>query len=969
MPRFRCTRFNNVPLLRVMSRFVGLVLFCLTFLAANGQTPSIVRGRVSDETGAVIPGATVSATAANGKSQTTKSLSDGTYSLNNLTVGTYRIAASYPGFDLKQPQTFIAKGQTANLNLVLTVSSVVQQVTVDATDHSTLSVDASSNASAVVLSGSALDSLADNPDDLASDLQALAGPTAGPSGGSFYIDGFSSGEMPPKESIREIRINQNPFSPEFDKLGLGRIEIFTKPGSDQFHGSVSFNIGSDTLNSRNPYANFKAPFLLREYGVNLVGPLNHRTTFTFDGRYEDTANGAIINGATLDPSSLAIISPYSSVFSVAQMQTIITPKIDYQLTKNNTLTARYRVTDADIPNSGLGGFNLAETAYHAHSLSQTTQVVETAVLGAKAVNETRFQFFNVSGTNIAINPGPSIQVLNAFTGGGSPVGISSDVQRNYELQNLTTLNRGDHVVHFGVRLRATAATNLSQQNFNGTFTFGGVTGPQLDSNNQPVLDASGNRILVPISSIQQYQRTLVLQKAGYTPAQIRTLGGGASQFTLSAGNPLVSLSQVDLAFFAGDTWKIRPNISFDAGLRYEAQNNLSDHADWAPRMAVSWAPERTQQKLVFRGGFGIFYDRLALANTVTSVRYNGVTQQQYVVNNPDFFPTVPSLATVASTQSGQVIQQNAPTLRAPYYLQSLVSIERQLPFHTSLAVTYSNTHGVHQLRSMDINAPLPGTGAYPQGNSNPVFQAQSEGLYSQNQLILNANSQATKKISLFGSYTLGYARSNTDGLSTFAANPYSLAGEYGPAFTDVRNFETFGGTIQTFWKTTWSPLLTVRSGAPFNITVGRDLYGTTLFNGRPGIAVNPNKAGLIQTNYGLLDPTPTSGEVILGRNSGRGPGSVLLNMRVSKTLGFGSTGVGLDAAGKPKESKPRYSLVLTLQVRNVTNHNNPGPIIGNIASPLFGRANQSAGASTQSGTAFSETATNRRLELQIRFTF
>lgn len=969
MRRFRSIRFSSISRLRAVTCLIGLIVCCLACIAgANAQSVSVVRGRVSDETGAVIPGATVTAISSTGKTLTTKSSSDGTYAFNALPPGTYRIAASYPGFDLKQPQTFLAKGQTANLNFVLNVSSVAQQVTVDAGDHSTLSVDSSSNASAVVLSGSALDSLADNPDDLASDLQALAGPTAGPSGGSFYIDGFSSGEMPPKDSIREIRINQNPFSPEFDKVGLGRIEIFTRPGSDKFHGTGSFNIGSDTLNSRNPYASVKAPFLLREYGVNLVGPLNHRTTFTFDGRYEDTNNGAVIDGATLDPTSLAIISPYSTVFNVAQMQTIITPKIDYQLTKNNTLTLRYRVTDADIPNSGLGGFNLAETAYHAHSLSQTTQVVETAVLGTTAVNETRFQLFSVSGSNIADTPGASIQVLNAFTGGGSPVGNSSDVQRNYELQNLTTLTRGNHVVHFGTRLRATTDTNLSQQNFNGTFTFGGVTAPELDGNSQPVLDGSGNPVLVPISSIQQYQRTLSLQKAGYSSAQIRALGGGSSQFTLSTGNPLVSLSQVDLALFVGDTWKIRPNLSLDAGLRYEVQNNIRDHADWAPRLAVSWSPRR-QQKLVLRGGFGVFYDRFVLANTLTALRYNGITQQQYVVNNPDFFPNIPQLATVASSQGGQIIQQNAPALRAPYYLQSLVSVERQLPFHTSLAISYSNTHGLHQLRSEDINAPLPGSGAYPQGNGNPVFQAQSEGLYNQNQLILNANSQATRKISLFGSYTLGYARSNTDGLTTFPANPYSFAGEYGPASTDVRNFETFGGTIQTFWKTTWSPFLTVRSGTPFNITVGRDLYGTTLFNGRPGIAVDPGKPGLIQTSYGLLDPAPTAGETLLGRNSGRGPGFMQFNMRLSKTLGFGSTGAGMDASGKPKESKPRYSLALTLQMRNLTNHNNPGPIIGNIASPLFGLANQSAGANTQTGTSFSESATNRRLEFQTRFTF
>jgi hypothetical protein len=149
------------------------------------------------------------------------------------------IEAKFAGFFMKQPVTFVARGQATNLNLVLTVNPVVQQVTVKADESVGVSVDSSNNAGAVVLRGSDLDSLADNPDDLASDLQNLAGPSAGPSGSSFYIDGFSTGEMPPKDSIREIRINQNPFSPEFDKLGLGRIEIFTKPGSDRFHGTPS----------------------------------------------------------------------------------------------------------------------------------------------------------------------------------------------------------------------------------------------------------------------------------------------------------------------------------------------------------------------------------------------------------------------------------------------------------------------------------------------------------------------------------------------------------------------------------------------------------------------------------------------------------------------------------------------------------------------------------------------------------
>ena len=944
----------------------NILLFAIFLLFAGRVTAQSARlhGQVRDETGAVLPGATVTATDTSGKVFSTISASDGSYVFKQLSNGSYKIEAVFTGFTMKAPVSFIEQGRDASLNLILKVSTVIQNVTVQAQESANVSVDSSNNASSVVLSGSKLDSLADNPDDLASDLQALAGPSAGPNGGSVFIDGFSTGEMPPKESIREIRINQNPFSPEYDSLGLGRIEIFTKPGTGQFHGSAFFNLGSDIFNSRNPYAAVKAPFLLREFGTSIAGPLTQRSSFTFDARGDDTNNGAVINGATLDPTSLAIISPYTGVNDVAQHRFLFTPNVDYQLNDKVTLSMRYRVTQIDIPDSGLGGFNLVESADHAHSLAQTAQFVDTDVLSEKAVNETRFQFFNVSSSMEAINSGASIQVLNAFTGGASPLGKSSDVQRNFELQNITTLTHGAVVWHFGVRLRATIEQNVSQKNFNGSFTFGGETAPELDANNQVVQDAGGNPVLISLSSIQQYQRTLALQKAGYTPAQIQALGGGASQFNLSAGNPQVSLSQTDAGLFLGNTWKARSNLTVDVGLRYELQNNIHDYGDFAPRVAASWSPGMSHQKLVLRAGFGVFYDRFSLANTLNAQRYNGVNQQQYVVNNPNFYPNVPSAASLAASLQGQVIEQNAANVRAPYLMQSLFSVEQQLPLHTVVALSYSNSRGLHQLRSQDINAPASPGGPYPLGNNNPVFQVQSSGLFNQNQFIVNATSQASKNISLFGSYTYGKALSNTDGVSTFPANPYSAVGEYGPASTDVRNFETFGGTIQSVWKTAFSPLLTVRSGPPFNITVGRDLYGTTLFNGRPGIATDPTRPGVIQTRYGLLDPSPVAGEALLPRNFGRGPGSIQFNLRASKTIGFGKV-----KDPKDLSERPRYGLICTLQMRNLLNHNNPGPIIGNIASPLFGKANQSAGSSTQTGTQMSESATNRRFELQMRFTF
>jgi hypothetical protein len=459
--------------------------------------------------------------------------------------------------------------------------------------------------------------------------------------------------------------------------------------------------------------------------------------------------------------------------------------------------------------------------------------------------------------------------------------------------------------------------------------------------------------------------------------------------------------------FVGDDWRVSPALTVNFGLRYEAQSNIHDWHDFAPRLTLAWAPgasaKTSKLKTVVRAGFGIFYDRFALANTLTALRYNGIVQQQYVITNPDFFPVIPPVSVIATFQAPQTIQQISSTLRAPYIIQSAASIERQLPHNTTLAMSYANAHGLHVLRSEDINAPLlgtfnplvPGSGVYPFGKPGPIFLMESSGLYNQNQFIAFLNSRYNKQLSFSGSDVLNYARSNTDGLGTFPAKPYDFTGEYGPAVTDVRHRLTFNGTINTKWNFRLSPFLVVQSGPPFDITIGRDLYGTTLFNARPGIATDPSKPGLIQTKYGLLDPNPTAGQPLLSRNFGRGPGQLMLNLRVQKIFEFGgregssappsgpggggggpagggrgAPGVFAPPGGNPGGPLPsaghRYSLSISMAIRNILNHTNPGPIIGNITSPLFGQANQPNDAG---GFGFSESANNRRFELQTRFTF
>jgi hypothetical protein len=986
------------------------VLFALLLGPSTvpGQTVSL-RGQVTDESGGVIPAAKVTLNGPSGLIKTATADGSGWYSFADLPPGDYSVQASAPNLALPQPAMIALTSGAQTLNLQLRVV-LEERVTVEES-ATRVNTESSNNASAVVLRGDDLKALADNPEDLQADLQALAGPWAGPGGGSIFIDGFSGGQLPSKDSIREIRINSNPFSPEYDRLGYGRIEILTKPGTDKFRGSTYYNFADSFWNSRNPYAQRKAPFLLKEYCGSLSGPINKRSSFFLDVRRDSVDNGSVINAITLDPQTLEIINPFTDTPRTPQRRVGVNPRIDYQLNDKNTLIFRYGFTRSDIRDAGLGSFNLVSRGYHTEGTNHSVQITETAVLGKSAVNETRFQYFHSSGETIANSLSPALQVLGSFNGGGAQVGQSFDTRNSYEFQNYTSLVRGVHVWKFGIRLRGEMVDSTSPQNFGGTFTFGGGLAPVLDSNNQPALDLSGQPVLAPITSIDRYRRTLLFQRLGLSPLQIRALGGGATQFSISAGTPALSGSQVDMGAFVGDDWRARPNLTLSFGLRYETQNNIHDWHDIAPRIGIAWAPGRRSKgprpKTVLRAGFGMFYDRFGLSSTLNALRYNGIVQQQYVITNPDFFPTIPPISSLPGFQAIQTIQQVSSTLRAPYVMQSAVSIERQLPLNTTVAITYANSHGLHMLRSENINAPLPGTydplvpgsGVFPLGKPGAVFLMESSGLYNQHQLITNVNARINRMVSLSGSYVFNRAMSNTDGLGTFPAKPYDFTGEYGPASTDVHHRFSLSGSINTKWNLRLSPFVVLESGPPFNITAGRDLYGSTLFNARPGIPTDLKKPGLIETSYGLLDPNPTPDQKTLPRNYGRGPGTITVNLNLSKTFGFdparegaiapsggpggpggGGGGYGrggggiFSTGGGPQgpSSSPasrRYNLSISMSVRNLLNHTNPGPITGNITSPLFGRANQPAGGGGGGGFGFSESANNRRLELQMRFTF
>ena len=905
---------------------------------ATAQTASL-RGRVFDQTGSAVTSADVTLHGPQASTVYAITATDGSYEFTSLVPGTYEISASASQLATLQAVRITITGSSVTLDLRLHIVAVQQEVKVGDADAPAVATDSASNAGSVVIKGDDLNALGDDAQDLQADLQALAGPAAGPNGGAIYIDGFSGGQMPAKESIREIRINQNPFAPEYDKLGYGRIEIFTKPGADKWKGTLGFNYANEIWNSRNPYSTKKAPLRLQEYENSFGGPLSHKSSFTMDLERHAVDNGYISNGIELNPDTLEP-EPFNTVQVTPQRHTLVSPRVDYQLTSADTLSLRYNFTHASVDGAGVGGFEIPSRAYQLNNGFQTAQVSNT--FASKLwINETRLQYFRWATKTDPSSIAPMIQVLGAFNSGGATVGQGADTQNNFEFQNYISVIHGAHSRRFGTRLREALENSSARNNFNGTFTF---------------------------ASIDAYRQTL-----------LGTLGYGPSQFSLTAGQPQMAVRQFDAGVFWGDEWRVRPNLTINYGLRYEVQTNIDDRKALAPRVGLAWAPRSPSngRTTVLRSGFGVFYDRFPLSDVLTARRFDGTVQSQYVVSSPAFFPAVPDLPALTNSGAPQVMWQQEIGLRAPYVLQSAFSVEQQATRTTSLALTYTNSHGLHQLRSIVAGA----------GTLTPVFIMTSSGVYNQNQIVANFRTKPSSQASLFGYYVFNHASSNTDGLGTFPANPNSDSGEYGPAATDIHHRILVGGSLQMRGNIRINPYVILQSGAPFNITTGEDHYRTTLFNCRPGIAANPGP-GIFETSYGLLDSNPTAEEGVVPRNIGRGPGQITVNLRVGKTIGIGplkgggtaksDSGPQINAAnmsapgglrglfGAPSSDR-RFGLSISMSARNLLNHNNPGPIIGDITSSLFGHANQVAGNPNMEG--FLENANNRRLELQIKFLF
>jgi hypothetical protein len=373
---------------------------------------------------------------------------------------------------------------------------------------------------------------------------------------------------------------------------------------------------------------------------------------------------------------------------------------------------------------------------------------------------------------------------------------------------------------------------------------------------------------------------------------------------------------------------------------------------------------------VVRAGFGIFYERVSETLALATEHFDGINQQSVNVLFPNFFPTVPSIQTLLITRPQfKVTRQLDEDLQAPYTMQTVVAVERRLPFRTDVTASYIHTRTLHALRSRDVNAflpdGLPTVQIRPRGFlTGDIFQYESSGVFDQHQVVINANARFARNHALFATYTYGRSMSDTDGAETFPADPYDLTGEYARSSLDMRHRLFVGGTYYAPLGLQLNPFVVYFSGRPFNITTGDDPNRDRQFAERPSFAVDLSNPNVVRTPFGDFNRRPIAGQTIIPRNFGEGPGFFVVNLRVGRSFSFGG---GEKSKSKGKPARGRYGMTLAVQLQNLLNHTNPGTLVGNLRSPIFGQTNTTAGSF---GLGLGSTsAGNRRIEGQIRFTF
>lgn len=921
--------------------FAGLIFLWFLAVSSVAQTKDAsLTITVKDQFDGVISNAVVEVSGNGGKQLSVSSDAQGVARFSKFPGGKYEVKISAAGFKEYQTEAItLDPGETRKIEVVLEVAAVESNVEIGEAE----AVEPEKSGAASVLNEKEIENLPDDPQELERAIRRIGEAVTGEEL-PISVNGMQGAKIPPKQAIQQIRVNQNVFSAQYDSPFGGGIEIFTRAGIDKFSGYVSFGFADARFNAADPFLGRRAPYQSRTYYYSFSGPLGKKANFfTYGSRSESDAS-AVVNATVLDANLQPVAFKQSFVAPSRSENMSLTINADPN--KKHKLYLNYNFGMSRSKGQNVGGFSLLSRANDGKSQSHYLQFSDTNLINANVVNQTRFLAAYFDNKSFGGSDEAAINVLDAFFGGGSQQNSRSKNFR-FDATNETTRQMGRYAFGFGFRLRGERVSQNSTANFGGTYTFSGRTAPVLDANNNPVTDAAGNLVTTQINSLESYRRTLLFQRAGFSNQRVRELGGGANQFTISGGNPEIKVSQYDAAFYAQNSYKLTETVAASFGLRYENQTNIDNKTNFAPRFGVIWAPKaKEKQNPLFTlprvsFGYGMFYTRYALNNTLGLLQASDADRLQYLITDAailDGYPGVPTVDLLQQFALPRTQRFLADEFAAPYQSLLNLTVAKKMPKGFTLNLTVSRGKFFRQAFIQNINAPLAGTynqlnpalAARPFGNTGNVYETQSVGKTVNDRISLNLNFPNSQK--LFGGvrYSYGKSKSNVVSGSGSPFDPYDFSQEYAPTAFDgvhsVGGYFYYNLPFKIFIGGDFS----VSSGTRFNIYTGRDTNGDGFFSERPSFAADLSKPGLIVTEYGVLDPNPSPADRLIPRNLGRGPRNVAFNGSISKTFGFNED---------KKNKKPaRQNLNFSLRVNNVLNIINKGNPVGNMSSPNFLRS-------------------------------
>src|SRR3989449_1850566 len=897
---------------------VALAAWLLAAGIASAQTTgATLQGTVFDEQGAVLPGASV--TIENVETGALRAIvtdSRGRYRAAALPAGRYRMRIELSSFSIYVREGLtLTIGQEATVDAPWKLAWVQESVTITAASPL---VETTNSSIGTTISRSQLDALPLAGRNFTTLAQTAPGVTGVGGGGvnaagqlnrnnSFLIDGASNDDNVVAstrggfslEAVREYVVMANQFAAEYGQASGVIVNVVTRSGTNNVQGRGFVLHRDDSLDAQDPFSKAqgsgKAPFNQQRFGSFLGGPVV-RDRMHYFGSYE----GLRQRETSVITSPLVPVDDREVPHDTNGHQYFI--KSDTQLTPGHSLSVRYRLDGDKEIGSNIGGFDTRERGQDVTRRDQDVVGNHTAIVSARTLNELRFQFSrrNIYWDTVRYSP-LGTPAINKPSGNFGKANNMPQGRREHRLQFIDNLSysRGSHDVKTGFDISLIQVKSYFFHNVDGTFQF----------------------------------RT----DAPFNAADLSTY---PFQFTQNVGDPNLQRRNDLYSGFVQDTWRLRPNLTFNVGLRYDTETAFKEAAgvgddrnNLAPRLGVVWDPFR-DGKTAVRGGYGKYYDQAFLnitGNIMLARRFVGVT-----ILNPGY-PDPRSRGSEAppSKPSTTIASDEVQT---PNTTQVSLGIKRELVAGLAISADAVHGRGRDLFNGPDINYPDPVTGIRPNADFLRIQQYQTNGNSWYNALLLGVERRSGRGPQFGISYTLSKQVRDVEDFGFQAADMSNRGAEKARANNDRRH--------QLVANMTWAlpagfqigSLLQARSGLPWNVTTGTDNNRDTITTtDRPDL-LNPNGDPRDRSTYSASFNGHAGN---LPRNFGIASDFWVLDARLSRFFKL-----------------PHQRIEAFVEAFNLLNRANLGLPTGNLTSASFGQPR-----------ALATGATPRQVELGLRFDF